>query len=83
VWSDRAVQHYDQWLVSYANSCLDEVARRSTSAPPPDSVDGALIDLRNRLGAQVNAWKAVARRVRAEHQSAPANHPGLRRVRRK
>jgi hypothetical protein len=25
-WSDRAVQHYDQWLVCYANASLVEVA---------------------------------------------------------
>jgi hypothetical protein len=77
VWSDRAVQHYDQWLVCYANSSLAEVAQSDTFAPPADSVDGSLIDLRNRLGAQVHAWKAVARRVCAERQSALASHPGL------
>ena len=31
VWSDRAVQHYDQWLVCYANFSLGELARRCTS----------------------------------------------------
>src|SRR6266852_4208927 len=37
VWSDRAVQHYDQCLVAYANSWLDQVARPYTSAPPAES----------------------------------------------
>jgi len=62
-WSDRAVQHYDQWLVYYANASLAEVARSYISAAQVDSIDGSLvvdgplIDLRNRLGAQVHAWK--------------------------
>jgi hypothetical protein len=77
VWSDRAVQHYDQWLVAYANAWLADVARPHTSAPLADPVDGSLMELRNRLGAQVHAWKAVARRVCVEHQSALASHPGL------
>ena len=74
VWSDRAVQHYDQWLVSYANSWLDEVAQIYRSAPPGDPVYGWLTRLRNRLGGQVHAWKAVARRACAEHQSTLASH---------
>jgi hypothetical protein len=74
VWSDRAVQHYDQWLVSSANASLAEAARGPTSAPSSDSVDGSLTDLRNRLGAQVHSWKAVARRVCAERQPAQASH---------
>jgi hypothetical protein len=77
VWSDRAVQHYDQWLVAYANSWLDQAAQPYTSAPPADPVDGSLMELRNRLGAQVHAWEAVARRACAEHQSALTSHPGL------
>jgi hypothetical protein len=77
VWSDRAVQHYDHWVVAYANAWLDQVAQSYTSAPPTDQVDGSLIELRNRLGAQVHAWKAVARRACAEHQSALVTHPGL------
>ena len=77
VWSDRAVQHYDQWLVAYANDWLDAAARPFVAAPPVESVARSLMELRNQLGAQVHAWKAVARRACAEHQSALATHPGL------
>ena len=75
VWSDRAVLHYDQWLVSFGNVCLAELARPFVAAPSAHS-DAVLRDLRHRLSAQVHVWKAVARRVCAEHQVALASHPG-------
>jgi hypothetical protein len=77
VWSDRAVQHYDQWLVAYANDWLDVATLPFIAAPPTESVARSLMELRNRLGAQVHAWKAVARRACAERQSTLASHPGL------
>lgn len=77
VWCDRAVQHYDQWLVIYAKSWIDEVARSCAAAPPPFPVDRLLIDLRHRLDAQVHLWKAAARRARAEQPSTTSSQPAL------
>jgi hypothetical protein len=73
VWCDRALQHCDQWLVAEANIWIDEVARTGAEATPPFNVNPLLRDLRRRLGAQVYAWKAAARRVCADYQAAMSN----------
>jgi hypothetical protein len=35
VWSDAAMDHYGRWLVSYANSWLDEVSSYYEREPQP------------------------------------------------
>jgi hypothetical protein len=73
VWCDRALQHCDQWLVAEANVWIDAVARTAADATPPFNVNPVLRELRRRLGAQVYAWKAAARRVCANYQAAMSN----------
>jgi hypothetical protein len=55
VWSDTAVQAYDQWLCNYAQNWLN--AQEQSGALP----HSALLDLRSRLVERVEHWKAEAR----------------------
>ena len=69
VWSDAAARAYDQWLVNYADSCLQSVAslRREQLADP-------LPRLGATLAARVSHWKADARGYLAEQ---PEHNGGL------
>jgi hypothetical protein len=75
VWSDRALAHYEQWLVVYAGSCVNDVARRFDSVPAADADGHTIRDLEQRLHALVQDWRAAARRVCVTRQSAPAAEP--------
>ena len=74
VWSDSAMQHYDRWLVSYADAWLEEVNRFYESHPPPLSPAGLVLELRTLLMRRVQYWKAEARRYRAAQETQ--NHHG-------
>jgi hypothetical protein len=76
VWSDRAVQHYDQWLIVYANLWIDAVTLPFLATTPTPAIARMLVEVRDRLGARVEAWKAAARRTRAE-QTANSSPPGV------
>jgi hypothetical protein len=76
VWSDRAVQHYDQWLIVYANLWIDAVTLPFLATTPTPAIGRMLVEVRDRLGARVEAWKAAARRTRAE-QTASSSPPGV------
>ena len=76
VWSDRAVQHYDQWLIVYANLWIDAVTLPFLATTPTPAIGRMLVEVRDRLGARVEAWKAAARRTRAE-QTANSSPPGV------
>jgi hypothetical protein len=76
VWSDRAVQHYDQWLVVYANAWIDAVTLPFLATTPAPAIGRMLVEVRDRLGARVQAWKAAARRTRAE-QTVDSSPPGV------
>ena len=67
VWSDDDLQHYERWLLSYANAILAEQAEKFTGNPPPFPPDRALQEARRRLGEQIHHWTAQARRYRAKH----------------
>jgi hypothetical protein len=75
VWSDRTLAHYEQWLVVYAQSCVNDVARRFPSVPAPDADGRTVRDLEQRLHTQVEDWRAVARRACVKRQSAPLGGP--------
>ena len=68
IWSDSAVRHFDGWLVGYANATLAVLTEFFARNPPPGSADPILLDTRNRLAAQIQHWKAEARRYRAEQE---------------
>jgi len=76
VWSDRAVQHYDQWLIVYANRWIDAATLPFLATPPTPAIGRMLAEVRDCLGARVQAWKAAARRTRAE-QTANSSPPGV------
>ena len=73
VWSDAAVRHYDKWLVGYANATLAMLTDFFVRNPPPVSADPILLDTRNRLGAQIQHWKAEARRYRGQQEEQQAD----------
>ena len=68
VWTDVALRQYDQWLVRYANASLEMLTEFFARNPPPVSPDPILLNTRNKLGEQVQYWKAEARRYRAEQE---------------
>jgi hypothetical protein len=62
VWSENAVQAYDQWLFNFAQGWLDA---QEESGHLPYS---ALLDFRSRLIERVEYWKAEARRYLSEQR---------------
>jgi hypothetical protein len=82
VWPDRAVHHYDQWLVCYANSSLVEVVRRYTSAPA-DSLDGSLVVDGSLYAPEMvtSSGPAPAREMASDEAAAPKTYAWLSRKR--
>jgi hypothetical protein len=64
VWSDHAVNVFDDWLVRFANESLRVASEDWRASPHP--VEETMARLRNAFGARVQHWKAEARRYRAE-----------------
>jgi hypothetical protein len=79
VWTDDAVRSYDRWLVDYANAWVESLFPRVTHLPPLPR-EMFLDDLRRRLAARVQHWKAEARRYRLLQEAhAAAVAPAIQR----
>jgi hypothetical protein len=70
-WTDDAVRSYGRWLVDYANAWIESLFTRVTHLPrlPREMF---LDDLRRRLAARVQHWKAEAGRHRVQHEALAA-----------
>jgi hypothetical protein len=68
VWTDQAEREYAAWLVDYANAWIESMDRFFASHPPPFPHGVILAELRRRLGARGQHWRAEALRYRVQQE---------------